>query len=326
MIVRVRARVGLKGQLRRLPQSAGADHVERREPSLCTLKLFLGLAPAAGGTQQSNQRGLGGLVAGLEEAERPGVAQGFIGHILEASYQRRKEPHTKPSRLLTFSGAPVLKLLAVRQIQAFEEFAFERLRRLAQRIDRHGIRAASSRAPQRQDVDRDAIKIEPDVLAVGDDLSAAGFIDQRAQAGQTPPQRGTRIIRNRPEHGTEPVAAVRARGDGQIGEQRPRLFGRGQRHSHVVVQHGKTAQHGNAQQFFSVHGPDALALTRGSHRAGPPIPTQVSDYSTLTTTVFPPIDRQATRGGGIGPPHEGEQNESRTVGQGSGSLVVTRDR
>src|SRR5262249_38518663 len=41
LIVRARSQFGLKRQLRRLPQSAGAHRVELFEPSLCTLKLFL---------------------------------------------------------------------------------------------------------------------------------------------------------------------------------------------------------------------------------------------------------------------------------------------
>jgi hypothetical protein len=53
-IIQARRRVGLKGQLRCLPQRAVAHHVELFQPSLCALKLFFGLAPAAGGTQQSN--------------------------------------------------------------------------------------------------------------------------------------------------------------------------------------------------------------------------------------------------------------------------------
>ena len=34
-------------------------------------------------------------------------------------------------------------------------------------------------------------------------------------------------------------------------------------------------------------------IGRGSYRAGPLIPTLVFDFSTLTTTGFPPIDPQA---------------------------------
>jgi len=45
-----------------------------------------------------------------------------------------------------------------------------------------------------------------------------------------------------------------------------------------------------------------------------------------TTTAFPPIDLQGKRTGGITPPHKGEQNESRSIGQGSGSLDVDRGR
>jgi hypothetical protein len=45
-----------------------------------------------------------------------------------------------------------------------------------------------------------------------------------------------------------------------------------------------------------------------------------------TTTAFPPIDLQGKHAGGITPPHKGEQNESRTMGQGSGALDVDRGR
>jgi len=77
-ISRARRCVGLKGQLRSLTQSAGAHHVE-----LCE---FLGLAPTAGGAQQSHQHGLGSLIGRFEETERPRMGQGMIGLALETGY------------------------------------------------------------------------------------------------------------------------------------------------------------------------------------------------------------------------------------------------
>ena len=74
LIVRARSQFGLRRQPRRLSQSAGAHRVELFEPSLCALKLFSGLARVAGGAQQSNQHGLGALIGGREEAQRPRVA------------------------------------------------------------------------------------------------------------------------------------------------------------------------------------------------------------------------------------------------------------
>jgi hypothetical protein len=127
-------------------------------------------------------------------------------------------------RLLTFAGAPALELLAVRKIETLEEIALERLRRLAQCVGRNGICAVSGNAAQGQDVYCDTIKVESDLLAVGDDSSTVMVVDEGPQAAQTPPQCGTGIIRDGPEHGAEPVAAVRTRGDGQIGEQSPRFF------------------------------------------------------------------------------------------------------
>jgi hypothetical protein len=189
------------------------------------LKLFLGLAPAASDPQQSNECGLGGFAGGLEQTERPRVAQGFLRLVaFETLHQRGQKPRAKLSGLLTLAGAPDLKFMAVRQIEAFEEATLERFRRLAQGIGRHGIGAVSGNAAQRQDVDGDMIEIQTDILAVGNDPSTVRFIDERPQAGQTPAQGCSGIVREGPEHGTESVAAVGTPGDCQIGQQRPSLF------------------------------------------------------------------------------------------------------
>jgi hypothetical protein len=67
-------------------------------------------------------------------------------------------------------------------------------------------------------------EVHADLFAVGDDPSTVRLVDERSQTTQAPSQCGTRIIRDGPEHGAEPLAAVRTRGDCQIGEQGPRLF------------------------------------------------------------------------------------------------------
>src|SRR5439155_24991510 len=85
-IVRDRRRAGSNWHERRLPQRARAYHVELVEPLLRSLKMLVGLAPAAGGTQQSNQCGMGRLIGGIEQAERPRVAQGFLRRALEPRY------------------------------------------------------------------------------------------------------------------------------------------------------------------------------------------------------------------------------------------------
>ena len=112
-IDRADARVGLKRHLRRLPQRAGAHHVEFLETALRALKLLLRLAHAAAGAQQSNQRGVDGFIGRLEQAKRARVRQGLIGHALETADQCRKQPHAQPPRRLALPGAPALKLQAV---------------------------------------------------------------------------------------------------------------------------------------------------------------------------------------------------------------------
>lgn len=140
-IVHARRRVGLHGQLRRLPQCAGAHDVELFEPPLGRVKSFLGFPPAASRAQQSNQRSLHGLICGLEQAERPRVGQGLLGQALETGYQRGQKQRAKPSRLLPFPDAPAVKALAVWQIETFEEVTLKRLRSLAQRIGRDIVNA-----------------------------------------------------------------------------------------------------------------------------------------------------------------------------------------
>src|SRR4029453_13417290 len=105
-VIRARQRVRLRRDLRRVPQSSGADHVAVHELPLGSPKLLLGLTLAAGAAQQSNQRGLGRLVGWLEETEIPRIWQGFLGYALEVGYQRRQKPHSQPPCFLTFPDAP----------------------------------------------------------------------------------------------------------------------------------------------------------------------------------------------------------------------------
>src|SRR5262249_43079142 len=102
---------------------------------------------------------------------------------------------------------------------------------------------------------------QSDILAIRDDPSTIWLVDELPQAAQAPAQCGPGIIRNGPEHGAEPVAAVRTRRDREIGEERPRLFRRRQLHSRAVALHSKIAQHGNAQQLIRFHA-RVLSRTR----------------------------------------------------------------
>src|SRR5436305_6486146 len=119
--------VGLKRHLCRMPQRAGAYHVEFLEPALRALKLLLRLAHTAAGAQQPNQRGVDGFIGWLEQAKGARVRQGLIGHVLETADQCCKQPHAKPSRRLALGGAPALKLEAVWKLETLEEFAGTRL-------------------------------------------------------------------------------------------------------------------------------------------------------------------------------------------------------
>ena len=103
--------------------------------------MLVGLSPMAGGTQESNYRGLGYLIGGLDKAERPRVAQGFLWRALEPGYQCGQKLCAQPPRLLPLAGAPALKLVAVRKVKALEEIALQRLRRLVQGVGRDGIDA-----------------------------------------------------------------------------------------------------------------------------------------------------------------------------------------
>ena len=132
--VRTHWRCDPNRQLRRLAQDAGVPHVELCQPSLCTLKLVFGFAPAAGGPQQSNQRRLDRFVGGFKETECPRVAEGLVGLVLKTGYQRQQQSHPKPACLLALANAPALKFVAVGKIGALEEINLKRLRRLPQGI------------------------------------------------------------------------------------------------------------------------------------------------------------------------------------------------
>jgi hypothetical protein len=177
----VNATVRLQRQLRDPLQGTSAHHLELRELPTRSLQVPAGLAPATGGTQQSNQSGMGLLVVGLEQAERARKWQRLLGHILQSGDQRSENTHSESPRLLALRRAPDRKFLTIRQIETFQKFALKCLCGLAQRLGRHELDATANRAAQRQDVNRHAAEIEPDAFAIGDDPATVTIINQRPQ-------------------------------------------------------------------------------------------------------------------------------------------------
>src|SRR5262245_7773205 len=93
-------------------------------------------------------------------------------------------------------------------------------------------------------------QINADALAVGDNSATISIVYERPQPTQAPPQRGTWIVRDGPEHGAEAVAAVRAGSDGKIGKQGSRLFRARQRELGLMTQHREAAQDAKLQRGF----------------------------------------------------------------------------
>src|SRR5258708_1533305 len=124
---------------------------------------------------------MGLLFVGLEQAERARKWQRPLGHILQSGDQRSENTHSESPRLLALRRPPARKLLTIRQIETFQKFALKYLCCLAQRLGRHELDAAASRAAQRQDVNSHAVEIEPNAFAIGDDPATITIINQRPQ-------------------------------------------------------------------------------------------------------------------------------------------------
>jgi hypothetical protein len=178
-MIRPRRRDRPKRQLRCLPQGACACDIERSEMLPCRFKMLFGLAQTAGGTQQSKQGGVDQFICRLEEGQRPSVRQSVLGYALKPGYQRRQQAHAQAPRRITFSDAPALKLLAIRQIEPLEEVALKRPNPVAQGLGRELVQTASSDAAQRKEVHRATTEVEANVLPIGDDPRTAGLVDKR---------------------------------------------------------------------------------------------------------------------------------------------------
>jgi len=72
------------------------------------------------------------VLADMEGLAR--VAEGLVGLVLKAGYQRQQQSHPKPACLLALANAPALKFVTVGKIGALEEISLKRLRRLPQGI------------------------------------------------------------------------------------------------------------------------------------------------------------------------------------------------
>src|SRR5262249_227779 len=69
--------------------------------------------------------------------------------------------------------------------------------------------------------------LEAHAVARGVDAESFGIVDHRAKPAQAPAKRAAWVVRDVPEELAELLAAVRPAGEDEIGEEPPRLLGRG---------------------------------------------------------------------------------------------------
>ena len=77
-------------------------------------------------------------------------------------------------------------------------------------------------------VDRDAVGVDPDAVAVGEDTRVFLVVDEAPELGQAPAQRAARVVGDLPQQLAEMLAAETPGLQAQVGQQRAGLLGRRQ--------------------------------------------------------------------------------------------------
>lgn len=146
--------------------------------------------------------------------------------------QRVQHLAAQARETLALGHAPVVEAVAAGQLEAVEELALQRARRLLERLERR-LRerpAAVEPGKHRRGVDLAGVRGEGDLVAVGLQARRAGLVDHAAQFGQAPAQRRAGVVGTFPEQVAQRRARLRHAGGDEVAEQRTRAARGRQRH------------------------------------------------------------------------------------------------
>ena len=115
-------------------------------------------------------------------------------------------------------------------------------RRMPRAPARRSRQPLRRRRPARKEVDVERLGPQFDGLPVCQQPGICRIVDQGPDFAEAPAQSPARIVRHVPEYLAQPLAPVLASGQREIGEQRPRLARRRQRHRSAVADHLQFAE------------------------------------------------------------------------------------
>ena len=127
-------------------------------------------------------------------------------------------------------GEPAVEDRAAADLQALEELAAEQRGQRPLPVRWELLDAFAGRAGHLDRVDETVREVEPHGVAAGLDALLAALVDQAPDLAETPAELAARVVRHVPEELAQLAPRRGPRRQGQIGEQRPHLAGRRERH------------------------------------------------------------------------------------------------
>ena len=242
------------GHGRRAQTGARTDQAGRRPQAefaledataLLVLRQRVGATPER--AQHAYQLGVAALVQRVLRDQRAGKGERLLGAVAMALDERGQDLLMAVARRLALGHAPLGGGIAGRQVEPFEKLAAKQAAGLDQRLAAHADERASRQALEPGQIGGHRVAAQLDRLAVGAQDWAAVLAQRAPNLRQAPTQPRARIGGVLPEQCAEFAAQLSPGRDGQIGQQRPRLAGGGQRQRLHDPAHLQLAEQTNLQ-------------------------------------------------------------------------------
>ena len=158
---------------------------------------------------------------------------------------------------------PPVEHRAAAHFETFQELAAEQRGQRAWPIRREPLDALVGRASDLDRVDEAVRQVEPDGVAARLDAPAAALVDEDPDLAEAPPELPARVVRNVPEELAQLAPRPGPWRHGQMGEERPHLAGRRQRHEGAAPPHGQAPKHPHVDRG-GLAGPSELGEFHGN--------------------------------------------------------------
>ncbi len=118
----------------------------------------------------------------VEIDPRPRVGERFFRRVsTQPCRERRDNARAQHAERLSLGNEPLVKAVAVGQVETLEQIAAEDPRRLPERVDRRCADSAREERAHLNDIDLRAVSLERDAIARSNEACRARVVDQRPE-------------------------------------------------------------------------------------------------------------------------------------------------